>query len=79
MEIDNLLSDSGMGYVETVVKTAIINQHFWGTSAYKQLVTATGQGIKLYSRCHLSSAHPTALERFDESQTLDTLKPVIPY
>lgn len=78
MEIDNLLSDSGMGYAKTVIKTAIINQHFWGTSAYKQLVTATGQALNYTPDANLSSAHPTALERFDESQTLDTLKPVIP-
>ena len=78
MEIDNLLSDSGMGYARTVIKTAIINQHFWGTSAYKQLVTATGQALNYTPDANLSSAHPTALERFDESQTLDTLKPVIP-
>lgn len=78
MEIDNLLSDSGIGYAKTVIKTAIINQHFWGTSAYKQLVTATGQALNYTPDANLSSAHPTALERFDESQTLDTLKPVIP-
>lgn len=78
MQIDNLLLDSDMGYAETVIKTAIINQHFWGTSAYKQLVTATGQALNYTPDANLSSAHPTALERFDESQTLDTLKPVIP-
>lgn len=108
MNIKNLLdSIRPDDYTYRVIKTAIINQHYWGSVFYKDLIRDTafersgretvrakvggkkGQKKVIDIRKSgylkgssvdpkLSSAHPTAIERLDTSQTLQTLEGVVP-
>lgn len=79
MEIDTLLDQELTNSVtKKAVKTALINQHYWGTKSYKNLVEATMKKKGEKEDLNIRSAHPTALERFDTSQTLEVLQPMIP-
>lgn len=80
MELDNLISKTVKDTIQLkAVKTALINQHYWGSKAYKTKVRESAKANN-YSGIdgNISSVHPTAIERFDESKTLDSLRPVIP-
>ena len=79
MEIENLISNVD-GVDKDAIKTALINQHFWGLKSYKALINSTIKSFPemggVYS--NLSSADPTALERLDYSKTINVLQPAIP-
>lgn len=79
MQIENLLGNIGIDDItHRAIKTALINQHFWGTKSYKEEVKEVGKNLDVTPDSNLSSAHPTAIERFDKSQTLKALQPVLP-
>lgn len=43
MEIENLIEGQTSSVSKAAIKTALINQHFWGTKFYKDLVEETGK------------------------------------
>lgn len=81
MEMSNLISNVH-GTDKKAIKTALINQHFWGLSSYKSLVMKTLSSERFSDMqgvyTNLSSIDTTALERLDYSKTLNVLQPVIP-
>lgn len=78
--MEDLISDNIQGADRLAIKTALINQHFWGLGEYKEQVKKVVSKSPEMSGAYgnLSSARPTALERLDYSTTLDVLHPVIP-
>ena len=77
MNIINLINTSLDAGQRKALQTAIINQHYWSQGWYRNKVDAVAEKLG-YDIGFAGRGHPTAIERLDESTTLEPIRGVIP-